>query len=232
MSDPNKKKPETDPYQKKSGGNVFRAEGPLMSVLTKVGQVILLNMVWLLGCLPVVTIGSSTTSFYYAMMKNIRRNRSYPVVEFWASFKRTIGNGVLLSVGFEAFLFVLWYLYGLAPSDGSHQSNFMKGIYIGLAIVAVMILVYLFPVMSRFTMPVSKMVKLSFVMAIRFIYFTIPIVLGTVVLGWLWFYFLPLPMILVWPGGWCFVCTFMIEKALRKYMPPEPDDGEDHWYYE
>lgn len=235
MSNKNQKAPEKekDPYAREGGGNIFRAEGPLMSFLTKTGQIILLNIVWVLCCLPIVTIGPATTSFYYAMMKNIRRNRSYPLTEFWASFKRTLGSGILLTIGFGAFLFALWYLNGLAPAWETDQGKLVTGIYVGLAIVAAMILVYLFPVLSRFSMRLSNIVKLAFVMSVRFIYFTIPILVGTAALAWLWFYYLPLPLIVVWPGLWCFACTFLIEKALRRYMPKEPeDDGEDHWYYE
>ena len=75
------------------------------------------------------------------------------------------------------------------------------------------------------------MIKLSSVMAVRYMGFTVIILAGTALLIWLMFYYLPMPVIFILPGLWCYVCTFMIEKALRKYMPA-PSGNEDEWYYE
>lgn len=224
---------EQDPYQAKEKGNPFRADSSLMGILTKIGEIILLNIVWILGCLPVVTIGTSCSALYYAMMKSIRRNRSYPIKEFWAAYKRNLLNGILMTLGFGLFLFMLWYLKGLAPSMDTDPGKMMTGIYIGLAIVVAMILIYLFPVLSRFSMKVSGMIKLAFVMSVRYFYFTILILAGTAALAFVQFYYMPITLVLIWPSLWCLLCTFMIEKALRKYMPPpDPNDGEDHWYWE
>ncbi len=210
---------------------IFGSDSPLMYYMTKTGQIIMLNIVWLLSCLPIVTIGTATTSLYYAMMKNIRKSRSYPIKEYWSSFKRTLVPGSILTVGLAVWLFVLWYLRRIALAQGTQSGDLMATMYVTLMVVTGALTIYLFPVLSRFTMKLGGMVKLAFVMMIRYALFTIAILIGTALLVWLWFFYLPLPTILFWPGLWCFVCTFMIEKALRKYMPA-PEENTDAWYYE
>ena len=116
-------------------------------------------------------------------------------------------------------------------AQGTEYSMFLSRIYIALMAITAAILVYLFPVLSRFTMRMSAMIKLSFVMAVRYLGYTILIVAGTALLAFLQFYYLPMPTVLFLPGAWCYICTFMIEKALRKYMPASEKDA-DAWYYE
>lgn len=222
---------EKDPYEKKSRKKLLGPEGSITYFMTKAGQVIILNIIWLISCIPIFTIGTATTSFYYAMMKNIRRDRSYPVVEYLASFKRTLVSGSILTICIGVWLFLLYHLYGLAMLQPTETGIFLGRMYIALAVLTLAVVLYLFPVLSRFTMKLTSMVKLSFVMAIRYIGFTLLMLAGTGVLVWAWMFYLPMPTIFILPGAWCFVCTFMIEKALRKYMPA-PKEDEDAWYYE
>jgi uncharacterized membrane protein YesL len=218
-------------FKKKNKTGFFNPESTLMLFLTKAGQVIILDIFWCLSCIPVITAGSATASLYYAVMKAVRRNRSYPVKEYFASLKRTLGSGSILTAVFLIWFILLHRLYAAAALTGGETGSFLERMYLALGIVSFGVLVYLFPVLSRFTMKLTRMVKLAFVMAVRYLGFTIVILAGTAFLAWLLFYYLPMPMIFVLPGAWCYVCTFMIEKALRNYMPA-PSENEDAWYYE
>lgn len=221
----------TDKKEAKPKRKLLGPEGDLLYVMTKAGQVIILNLLWLVSCIPIFTIGTATTSLYYAMMKNIRRNRSYPTTEYIASFKRTFVSGSILTLALAVWLFALYHLLMIALDQGTESGILLSRIYVTLMVVTAGVAAYLFPVLSRFTMKLSSMVKLAFVMAVRYIGFTILILAGTALLAWLQFYYLPHPTILFVPGVWCYVCTFMIERALRRYMP-KPDGNEDAWYYQ
>lgn len=70
-------------YEEKNTGGVFSSDGKVVGLLNKSGEIILLNMAFLLCCLPVVTVGPALASLYYATMKSIRRERGYPVREFF-----------------------------------------------------------------------------------------------------------------------------------------------------
>lgn len=225
------KEKEADPYEKKDLKKLLGLEGSIIYFLTKAGWVIVLDIIWLLTCIPVFTIGTASTSLYYAMMKNIRRDRGYPLSEYFASFKRTFASGSILTVCIGIWLFLLYHLYTLAGMQPAETGMFLKRIYLALIAVTFAVVLYLFPVLSRFTMKLSMMVKLAFVMAFRYIGYTLLMLIGTGLIIWAWLFYLPMPTIFFLPGAWCFVCTFMIEKALRKYMPA-PGKDEDAWYYE
>lgn len=48
-------------------GNLFSYENPVMQILMKLGDLIILNFLYLLSCLPVFTIGAAQAGLYTAM---------------------------------------------------------------------------------------------------------------------------------------------------------------------
>ena len=210
---------------------MFDHEGPLLSFLDKVGQLVILSVLWILGCLPVVTVVPSTAALYYAVMKSVRRERESAAGEFWKSFRANLKRGVpitLLALALTALICGnIWILR-------EAQTSLYNGVRIGnmllLALLAVTA-VYVGPVLSRFDMGVKSVLKLSFVMAIRFLPRTLLILAAALAVGYLQFYVLPMPVLLLLPALCCYGATFLIEKALRTYMP-EKKPGDDAWYYE
>lgn len=205
----------------------FDYDGKPMSFLNKTGEIILVNIVFLLCCIPVVTMGSALTSFYYATMKSIRRERGGPVKEFFHSMKRTLGRGILLTVGILIWFALLCCGRWMSHAEGT--VTFSEVLYDVAIAVSGCILIYLFPVFSRFEMKVTKMLQLSFVMSIRFFPVTVIVAAGSVLIGWLLIFKLPIACFLVVPGIWCYLVTFLMEKALLHYMP-EAKPGEERWY--
>ena len=210
--------------------DMLDSEGPVFSVLDKIGQMILLSVVWFLGCLPIVTAATSTTALYYAVIKSIRRDYGSAMQEFWSSYKANIRRGVPITVlGLLAGALLGWNISLLTAQEQPDQL-LLWGSIILLALLAG-IAVYICPVLSRFSMGAGQAVRLAFVMAVRFWYFTLVLIAGTVTLIYLQIYVLPIPTAVLLPSGWCYVCTFMAEKALRRFMPPK-EENDDSWYYQ
>lgn len=206
-------------------------EGSLMELLTKAGQLILLTLLWLICCIPIVTIVPSTTSFYYGVVKVVRRGRGYVAEEFFRSVKRTLGKGILLTVGMLLWFSALLYGRQTAVLNGVDGFDLLLFTYDLLLALSGCVCVCLFPVYSRFEMKLTAIIKLSFVMAVRYIYYSIPLLAGTIVVGWLAVMKLPMLSILILPGFWCYGASFLVERMLLGYMPPAKD-GEDAWYRE
>ena len=220
-----------NPNKKKRKEGLFHPEGKVMYVLTKAGWIILLNVAWLITCIPIITIGTATTSFYYAMIKSVRRDRGNPLSEYFASFKRIFAKGSGFTAGALIVYFLLYHLYATAATGGGANAVVLCRMYVALMVVAGAVLSYLFPVLSRFEMNMGGMLKLAFLMAVRFLPRTLLLLGGTIGLCLIWFYYLPMPAVFFVPGLWCYACTFLIEGVLRSYMP-KPGEEENAWYYE
>ena len=59
-------------------------DNTLLSILGKITDSLLLCLLYLLSCLPVITIGAATTALYYTTHKVLRCDRSY----LWKEYKR------------------------------------------------------------------------------------------------------------------------------------------------
>jgi uncharacterized membrane protein YesL len=208
--------------------NFFNPDGPLFRFITKIGEIILVTLLWILCCIPIITFVPSTVSFYYAMVKSVRKERGYPAREFFRSMKRTVGPGMICSFVLVAWLMICWYgrLYQLALENG-----LMVWVYEALMILTVLMLSFFFPVMSRFDRKLPGILKLTFLMTVRYFYIALWVLVGTVLTFWLLTEVLPIACVLFLPGLWCYAATFPVEYVLRKYTP-EPPEGEDAWYAE
>lgn len=204
--------------------DILDVEGPVVGFLDKTGQLIVLSVLWLLGCVPVITAGTSTAALYYAVIKSVRRGHGSAVREFFRSYRANLGRGIGVAIAAELLAVGLVILRGQGG-----------GILPGIALTGLILLgltaVYLGPVLSRFRISFGEVWKLAFVMSIRFAHYSLLLLAGTVVLACLQIWLLPIPTVLILPGAWCFLSTFVMEKALQGYMP-EKEENDNAWYYE
>lgn len=219
-------------------GKLFSWDGRFMELMNGFGELVMLSVVFLICCIPVVTIGSAVTSLYYAVIKSVRRGRGTPLGEFFSSMRRTLVKGIIITLEIMAVGAALYigYREAVAMNEAAaagmvdYDGKVFATVYMILGVLLMAVSAYIFPVLSRFTMKTVNMWKLAFVMSIRYIPVTAAVIAGTAALIWLQIYVLPIPCIAFVPGCWCFIVTFMMEKVLLHYMP-EPAKGEEAWYY-
>lgn len=211
-------------------GKIFQLDSPIMIFFQKTGELILLDICWLIGCIPIVTIGTSCTALYYAVVKSIRKDTGYPVKEFFRSYRMNLKRGIAVTAIVLLFGALLYLNREIVANMKAAVGISGVILYDGILAVGIGILIYLFPVLSRFSFKLSEGVKLAFVMMIRFLPMTAVIFAGTVAVFAFWFYYLPMPLILVLPAAWCYLISFFMEKVLLKYMP-KPEEGSREWYF-
>lgn len=202
---------------------LFDVEGPVFGFLDKFGQLILLSLCWLIGCLPVVTIVGANAALYYGVCKSIRFGQGSPVREFWRSYRQNFFRGMgvtVLLLGTGALLVLGFVRISAAPG------GFFA---VGMILIGCM-LCYAGPVLSRFRFGVGKAIKLSLVVSLQFAHYTLLFLVGTGLLLVGTVYVLPMAFALILPGVWCLLVTYPMEKVLRTYMPAKADKN-NNWYY-
>lgn len=65
------------------------SDSPVIAFLNKLTDLVLLNVLWLICSIPVITIGASTTAMYYVSITSIRSGDGYVVRRFFKSFKES-----------------------------------------------------------------------------------------------------------------------------------------------
>lgn len=215
---------------------LFSTDGIIYRFMTKTGNIILATILWLLGCIPVVTIGTSTAALYYTTVKSVRKDVGYVHSEFWRGYKLNLKKGVAATVLLLALGGLMGAEMWLVLENNVEVNKIWYSLSGLLILLMILITLYLFPVMSRFDMKLGKLCMLAFVMSIRFWYITLALLAGLVLTVFAQFYILPIPLILLTPGLWCYASSFLVEKAMKAYMPKtEPERGENgeelkNWY--
>lgn len=215
-------------------GQLFSTDGIIYRFLNKTGNIILATILWLAGCIPVVTIGASTAAFYYVMVKSVRKDVGYVHSEFWRGYKMNFKKGVAATVLLLALGTVLGLEMRMVLENNVEVSRIWYSLSGLLILLMVLVTLYLFPVMSRFDMKLSKLCTLAFVISIRYWYITAALIAGLAVVVLAQLYLLPLPLILLTPGLWCYASSFLVERAMKPYMPkprtPEGEEQPENWY--
>ena len=67
---------------------IFDLDSPLMRVLTKMADLMLLNLLALICCIPIITVGASLTALHYVALKIVRNEEGYIIRTFFKSFKK------------------------------------------------------------------------------------------------------------------------------------------------
>lgn len=65
------------------------SDSPVIAFLNKLTDLVLLNVLWLICSIPVITIGASTTAMYYVSITSIRSGDGYVVRRFFKSFRES-----------------------------------------------------------------------------------------------------------------------------------------------
>ena len=69
-------------------GNIFKLDSPFMKFLTLITNLVCLNVLWLLCCLPVVTAGAATVAMYYVIFLYITKQDDTVAKPFFKAFKQ------------------------------------------------------------------------------------------------------------------------------------------------
>lgn len=206
--------------------NMFRPDGPLMELLRKIMYMLLLNMVFLLCCIPVITIGPAFTSLCYSIQKSLKHDLSYPFKEYYQCFKRCFKQscpfGVAVTLIFLVFVSDIWILKEAAAS-GMDFGNAYVFFYV-LIVLMLLFAIWVLYSIARFENTLRHIMKNSSILMIRhlgatFLIFCIA-VLGIVGMMLLPITMLILPVVMVW------LASEIMERVFRKYMTKEDLEKE------
>ena len=130
--------------------NIFEEGSPFQRFLNRTADLLILNLVALLMCLPVITIGASLTAMHYVLLKMVRGEEGYIVKSYFRSFKRNFVQATALWLIF----LVVWSLMGsnlymIIRGSGRYPIWLPGSMLVG-ALLLIMIMIYTFAMLSRF----------------------------------------------------------------------------------
>ncbi|WP_018142852.1 DUF624 domain-containing protein [Alloscardovia criceti] len=180
---------------------VFRHDSSFSTIMSTVGDLAVINILWLVGSLPLVTIGASTAALFDTVRALEAGDDAHYIRRFWKAYRTNIGKNILLSLLFFAFyglaLFNLWYLG--QGAGGTDFAALSYGINIAIIIVVAVLTVFVFPFATRTPLSVLAHIKHAATLALRYPKAAVSMTLINAI---------PLAVLLFVPGGFSFVLFF------------------------
>lgn len=146
---------------------LFRMDSPLMRFLTKIADLMVLNILFCVTSIPLITIGASWTALYSVTLKMVRDEEGSVSRSYFRSFRQNFRQATLLWLGVLVVLALLVLdirvLNGMA--EGTAPGLLRVGVEI-LALLGIMVLQYLFPSLARFEASLADTLKNACMMAL------------------------------------------------------------------
>lgn len=215
-------------------GNLFNLDNPFFTFLGKVVDIVLISILWLICCIPIVTIVPATSALYYTVVKVIRRERGYLTREFFHAFKTNFKTGFLTGLILIAVVAILLLDRHFTRAMKGNLAVILFTVFNAMLFLLFLVTLYICPVLSRFSMGVKNLFKTSFFMAMRHLPTTILLAVITIVFI-LGVYIIPI-IVIIAPGVCYLLSSLLMERVLKKYMPEKSEEAEsngvDEWYLE
>ena len=212
---------------------LFSTENPVWQAMDKMGDLMILNILFIFFSIPIFTIGASMTALYTMTFKMLDETEGNLIKNFFKAFKSNFKQATAIwMVVLVAGLF-LAYDASLSYASTSIVAKILMGVIILVAIVYAMWVSWIFPVQSKFDNPVKvNMKNAALMMVIHMFPTTLLItVLNVVPLLLLWyhtalfFWLLPLVVFLMF-SFIAYNNSKQLRKAFADYIP-EPDEPVD-----
>lgn len=132
---------------------IFNLDNPFFRAISKIVNLILLSLFWLMCSIPIFTIGASTTALYYAVQKNIKYDLGTASQQFFRGFKENFKQSTIIWL--ILFALCMLFSYDLAfftnyGKDGHPLIYSLRYMFYLLLFIEIVYFIYLFPYLARF----------------------------------------------------------------------------------
>lgn len=164
---------------------IFSLGGPVMEFLTLVADMMILNLLWILCSLPIVTMGASTAALHYCVRK-LACHEGDVAKNFWHAFQENFKQATalwLLALLAGAVMAADFSLLLCITFPGKTIVMLLLGLFL---ILCILMTAYIFPLQSRFKNTVRGTLVNAFCFSLRYpdkaILMSIPTVIYVVLL--------------------------------------------------
>lgn len=213
---------------------MFDINGKFFAVASKLADLVILNILYLICCIPVITIGAATTAMYGVTKKMVQNKESYIIRSYFRLFKENFKQSTIMWLILLVLLAVP--VLDIYIGDSIWKGNMLmlfKGLMVLAIIIIVFVMQYSLVLQCTFENTVKNTLKNALLMSIGHLPWTIIITvlnLSPVLMV----VFLPkffgvelFAFFLMWFSGVAYINSFMFNRIFKKYMPAEENNIEE-----
>ena len=144
----------------------FNPDNPIMCFLSKLFDLILLNFLFLLSCIPVITAGAALSALYYIVLK-MQHDEEPSIIKGYCkalkdNFKQATLIWIFLLFAFAFFGTDLYIIYHVIPAS----YNWLQIPVWMILFILLSLLLYAFPLLSNFASSTRQVIKNAILLSI------------------------------------------------------------------
>lgn len=142
----------------------FNPDNPVMEFIAKIFDLVILNLIFIFSCVPIITIGASTSALSYVTLKMVRGEDPYIWRNFWKSFRQNFKQGTLVWI-FSILIFIFLGMdFYIINSQNTSLFAVVRILLWIVCAVALSVFLYVFPVISHFVCTTKQALKNALLM--------------------------------------------------------------------
>ena len=128
---------------------LFSYDSKFIEFMNTLVDVFIINLMWLIGCVPIITVGTSTIAAYTVALKIVENNEGKVFQQFWKAYKDNFLHGLVLTVLLAASVWIVWIDFQLFNAVENNPIIFTICGFV-LAFFVLLHTIYIFPLEARY----------------------------------------------------------------------------------
>ena len=137
-----------------------------MRVLNRVADLMILNLLMIVCCIPVITTGAAVTAMHYVILKMVRGEEGYLVKGFFKSFRENFKQATLIWLIMLVIIAVYIGDTVILLFSGLTFPKPLTIAVIAVGIIIALIAMYIFPLLARFENTIRNTIKNAALIAV------------------------------------------------------------------
>lgn len=138
---------------------MINLESPGVSVVNKITNLVILNLLVILTSLPVITAGASFTAMHSMLYRMMRNEDGYLIKDYFRAFKQNLKKATILWLIMLGVLVVLAADIWFVVINVKHVPGWLVGMVLITSIVLLMAMMYVFPLQAHFENTIRNTIK-------------------------------------------------------------------------
>ena len=150
---------------------MLQKDGKFVKVLNRIADLVGLNLLAILFCIPIITIGASITAVYGCIFRIQEKREGYLTKDFWKLFKECFRSSTIIYLVGVAVVAMLYLDYQIFATDS--RLDILQVLVVAGGILVAEIFTYAFPMESYFENSLTATVKNALLLGISNIPYTL-----------------------------------------------------------
>ena len=150
---------------------MLQNDGKFVKVLNRIADLVGLNLLAILFCIPIITIGASITAVYGCIFRIQEKKEGYLTKDFWKLFKECFRSSTIIYLVGVAVVAMLYLDYQIFATDS--RLDILQVLVVAGGILVAEIFTYAFPMESYFENSLKATVKNALLLGISNIPYTL-----------------------------------------------------------